>query len=115
MRLHRVRFTVRQMMVAVAVAAVLAVGLSLWRRRQLYLRVAEQHAVAVAIFSIDSPMARPARSPLGRTPASALLTLDEHFRVADLRVAYHAALRRKYERAARYPSFPVEPDPPEPE
>lgn len=28
---------------------------------------------------------------------------------------YHATLRRKYERAARYPWLPIEPDPPEPE
>lgn len=28
---------------------------------------------------------------------------------------YHACLREKYERAARYPWLPVEPDPPEPE
>jgi hypothetical protein len=31
------------------------------------------------------------------------------------RATYHAALRRKYERAARYPWLPVEPDPPEPQ
>jgi len=31
-------------------------------------------------------------------------------RVAD----YHAAMRRKYERAALFPLLPVEPDPPEP-
>jgi hypothetical protein len=31
------------------------------------------------------------------------------------RLAYHATMARKYERAARYPWLPVEPDPPEPE
>ena len=35
--------------------------------------------------------------------------------VAKARAAHHAALRSKYERAARYPWLPVEPDPPEPE
>ena len=30
------------------------------------------------------------------------------------RADYHGAMRRKYERAARYPWLPVEPDPPEP-
>jgi len=30
-------------------------------------------------------------------------------------VPYYQSLRRKYERAARYPWLPVEPDPPEPE
>jgi hypothetical protein len=31
-----------------------------------------------------------------------------------LRAAYHAALGRKYERAARYPWLAIEPDPPIP-
>jgi hypothetical protein len=31
------------------------------------------------------------------------------------RIAYHAALKAKYERAARYPWLPIAPDPPEPE
>ena len=31
------------------------------------------------------------------------------------RADHHASLARKYERAARYPWLPVEPDPPEPE
>jgi hypothetical protein len=35
----------------------------------------------------------------------------EEKRLAD----YHAKLRKKYERAARYPWLPVEPDPPEPQ
>jgi hypothetical protein len=52
------------------------------------------------------------------------LALEESGRVEDpmarvrheekRRADYHAALRRKYERAARYPWLPVEPDPPEP-
>ena len=33
---------------------------------------------------------------------------------ATRRAAYHASLKRKYERAARYPWLPVEPDPPPP-
>jgi hypothetical protein len=44
--------------------------------------------------------------------------LDEQRRiVAGLvrKISYHESLARRYERAARYPWLPVEPDPPEPE
>jgi hypothetical protein len=44
--------------------------------------------------------------------------LDEQRRiVAGLvrKIFYHESLARRYERAARYPWLPVEPDPPEPE
>ncbi len=39
---------------------------------------------------------------------------DEMFASEQRRADYHGAMRRKYERAARYPWLPVEPDPPEP-
>ena len=40
---------------------------------------------------------------------------DEMFASEQRRADYHGAMRRKYERAARYPGLsPVEPDPPEP-
>ena len=31
------------------------------------------------------------------------------------RIAYHQAMKQKYERTSRYPWLPVLPDPPEPE
>jgi hypothetical protein len=40
---------------------------------------------------------------------------DQIFASWQRRADYHGAMRRKYERAARYPWFWVEPDPPEPE
>jgi hypothetical protein len=40
---------------------------------------------------------------------------DVSLRTDEGRAAWHAALWRMYDRAARYPWLPVSPDPPEPE
>jgi hypothetical protein len=92
MRLPCVRFTVRRLMVAVAVVAVAAGGLHLWELRVLYLRTALLHEVLSSLFQEGHACA-------GRDPG---------------RSAHHQVLRIKYERAARRPWLPVEPDPPEP-
>jgi hypothetical protein len=41
--------------------------------------------------------------------------VHDHKERATRGIAYHAAMAQKYRYAARYPWFPVEPDPPEPE
>jgi hypothetical protein len=115
MRLPRVRFTIRGMMVAVAVAAGLMAGsIGLARLRLLssdYRARAEQHAgieetLRHIIASDESD------TPVDISPGAGLRSRRFTARaVAD----YEAALRRKYERAARYPWLRVEPDPLEPE
>jgi hypothetical protein len=86
MQLPRPRFTVRRMMVAVAI-----LGLSLGflaERRARFLRVAAQHK-----SQTDWPWA---------------------FHLPPGVVSYDIEMQLKYERAARYPWLPVEPDPPRP-
>lgn len=93
MPVPRVRFTVRRMMVAVAIVA----G---WRdaRRMEYGFRALDHAVRERAFA---------------TGSSGCFTLA--CAINPRKAAYHADLARKYEWAAEYPWLPVPPDPPEPE
>jgi hypothetical protein len=104
MRLPRTRFTIRRMMVVVAVFALLLGAVAIVRRQAHLQRLADYHAkMAWQLQSSHGTVIRPngafVHVPL--TPQ----------RLAD----YHEDLARKYERAARYPWLPVEPDPPEPE
>jgi hypothetical protein len=92
-RLARVRFTVRWMMVAVMVAAV-GLGMLAWvgRRTAAFRDRAERLGVQWMRLNYVSS-----------TP-----------RIERLKI-HCAALRQKYDRALRYPFLPVPPDPPEPE
>jgi hypothetical protein len=96
MQFNRPRFTVRSLMFAVAVLAVL-LGLILaypdWadRRRARFERTGYKHAWTYEAF--------------GRSPS-----------LGDVRrLAYHDLMRKKYHNAVRYPWMPVMPDPPEPQ
>jgi hypothetical protein len=103
------RYRLRTLPIAVAVAA-LGMGtiVGLARRRESYLRRAAQHrklsndARLYAIF-IDRRLhwgpSEPERAEMA---------------AYERRGDYHAALQAKYERAARYPWLPVDPDRPEP-
>jgi hypothetical protein len=87
MRPPRLRFTVRRLMLVVALAACSVWGYRMWRVSREYARV-ERHRT---------------HYPIGYPSADAAE-----------KAAYDAALARKYQRAARYPWLPVEPDPPQP-
>ena len=126
----RVRFTVRRMMVLVAgVAFLLGAALqvqalrtraarysaiaSQYRAKEFVARIKERndHSRWVepfewkAEYERDPGMRRMrASAEAGRGPRA------ENVK----RVETYAALARKYERAARYPWLPVDPDPPEP-
>jgi hypothetical protein len=101
----RLRITVRRLMVAVAVVALLiGVGVEVERRRERYSRLARQHAVVrdeLHKFLMIVP------------PSASVEFFGDRKAIAAL-VGYHGRLKEKYERAARDPWFPVEPDPPEP-
>jgi hypothetical protein len=91
MRLPSLRFTVRRLMVAVAIAGI---GLSLvaWMAR----RSATFHAKAALHLDLAFEA-----------------SLDS--RIDPRQVDYHGNLANKYASAARYPWLPVAPDQPEPE
>jgi hypothetical protein len=90
MRVPRIRFTVRRMMVAVAIMAVL-LGLFGWmdRRAGLFRERRDFHRVHWS-------------------------AIDEGFEVEAPPAAYHRAMAEKYRIAAERPWLPVAPDPPEP-
>ncbi len=91
----RVRFTVRRLMVAVALAALVA-GL-IARSRQMS-EVAARHEAGVIEHSQMMPL-----------PNGGLVELLDNWG------QWHRAMAEKYRRAARYPFLPVWPDPPGPD
>jgi hypothetical protein len=119
MRFPRMRFTVRRLMIAVAVVAIAVWLPIILTRRAKYHRLARE-------FDAKATVAR-AFGPRGSLHADAV-----DIRVGTVYVFqrepngapfdcvgahsdYYAAMKAKYERAARYPFLPVAPDPPEPE
>jgi hypothetical protein len=113
------RFRLRALMIAVAILALLAFGESMRRRQERYLELAADHATMEWGQAIRAQAAR-ATPPIGVDgPGASLLYYwgndPKAVEQATILVEYHAAMRRKYERAARQPWLPVEPDPPEPE
>lgn len=120
MRVPRVRFTMRGMMVAVVVAAVVSGGTVLARRQRVYraraVFYAQQEQVALmrwqhwsleAVRLSGRPGERnPRRSDQERRLAEGMVDYSRN------RAAYHSLLRVKYERVARYPWLQIDPDPP---
>jgi hypothetical protein len=106
MRLRRVRFSIRRLLVAVALFALVFAGEEATRRRweslaSVYRGKAGrcEHVALVALHSSDLEAAR------GN---------DSEMRKLKRIVDHHVALARKYQHAARRPWVPVAPDPPEP-
>jgi len=89
----RVRFSVRGMMIAVAIVGALLWGW-IWTREMVALRALyRQKAAAWGMYEQSAKTAN----------------MGEEY------VKYFAGMRANCERAARYPWLPVAPDPPEPE
>ena len=91
MRMPRFRFTVRRMMVVVAIVAIL---IALKVRRDRFVALAAHYAM---------------KEELTLGTADAVLASDR------AKAARRERLRVTYTRAARYPWLPVAPDPPEPQ
>ncbi len=134
MRWHRSRFTIRHLLIAVAVAALL-LGAEMTRRRALHFAaLARSHAQredfdrllldgGTAIMRMADGKVTEIHGPSTtriEVEGGGTLVYDTDpspgYGAAELqgRVESHARLRRKYERAARSPWLPVEPDVPEP-
>jgi hypothetical protein len=131
MRLPRVRFTVRRLMIAVAIVGVLlAAGLEArWMHRKYreYATRASLHSYCERLYSewASSDIKKEAdrRSKFEKNGQAGfddwVLHLADYYgrRAAKetLWANYHARMKSKYEVAMRRPWLPVEPDPPEPE
>jgi hypothetical protein len=106
MSLPRVRFTIRQIMVAVsAVALIMAIRIETermsWRSLDYQLRSFD-HSISAAEY--DGRRVGPCRG---------LFELPSTVRNPS-KAAYHTAMARKWAEAAKHAWFPVAPDPPEP-
>lgn len=105
----RARFTVRMLMVAVAVAGVICSGIELRRRSRLYACAArkweERDILSQDLMHAFAHPDRPEVAEICRRE------YDANARLAE----FEGKLRRKYERAARYPWLRVEAHSREPE
>ena len=143
MKLPRVRFTVRRLMVAVAVVAIVLTGISAiqaerWRRladqysrESEYFRWFEKHAKDFATrcerdASYNGEKATlcrgyfreyddPRFEEAARAFESNASRMDLEAQRQSRQAKHYAALVRKFHHATRYPWLPVAPDPPEPE
>ncbi len=129
MRRLRVRFTVRRLMVLVAV-----VGLSIggWKEYQRCMRLREDHKIWADTFEHLARFARGLGSRtqeqweadcreverLNREPPYRYIDYwsprPEPPELARRQADYYSRMQAKYERAARFPWWPVAPDPPIP-
>jgi hypothetical protein len=91
MRLPRLRLTVRRLMLAVAAVALVIWSGRLYQLRQMFLEKTEDNKLA--ILQLDAGIS---------------CYTEDH-------MTWHEEMKQKYERAARYPWLPVEPDPPYPD
>jgi hypothetical protein len=125
------RFTLRRMMVVVAVAG-LGLGIEMTReRRVVLLAIESRHAADAAMYRQSSNLyassARKQRDLASKTRqgfATERTRAKELDQVAGLiegeaqgyrtLADYHEAMRAKYRQAARFPFLAVEPDPPSP-
>jgi hypothetical protein len=99
----RIRFKVHLLMVAVAIVAFAMAGATLVRRSNRFRALAKDQAEAEVMSLAYADDER------GEGGAPQRVARGEQ--MADC----HRKLRIKYQRAARYPWLPVEPDPPEPD
>jgi hypothetical protein len=109
MRLPRLRFTVRRMMIAVAIAGIVAWGVKLRRFAASYRAradICERRELSVwrgCYFDFVS-----------RTEEERVLRHAEDYAAQKLMADHYAHMQAKYDRAARYPWLPVASDPPLP-
>jgi hypothetical protein len=104
MHLPRVRFTIRRLMIAVAVVAVMIRADEMRRRWTTFsAKGAEYRQRAGFLWSKANALATISPDDLDQPPR--ILELSEYYR----------DLAEKYERAAARPWLTVAPDPPEPE
>jgi hypothetical protein len=113
MRLPRVRFTVRRLMVVVAVISVL-LGAERYRRRRVFcLSRASYHRLHVMFWCgnhIVAPIGY-SRVPRGQRPSPPDYEKLQYVRRRDLHIDWHWSLAERFESAALHPwlALPAEP------
>ncbi len=104
------RFTVRRLMVVVAVWGIVSWGIRLRELSARYRERADDYERSTralgSLCNIDHLRSGPSGDEKRLHPK-----LDR----IELFLSYYEAMKNKYERASNYPWLPVAPDPPEPE
>jgi hypothetical protein len=108
----RVRFTLRAMLIVVALAGVMSSILAVELRRKRSLDASAYHAAKAREFgySGDPRWGVRRRKPLDSDGEKEKVAAD----LQASRAGYHLSLEWKYLRSVRRPWLPLEPDPPEP-
>jgi hypothetical protein len=124
MRLPRVRFTIRRLMIAVAVVGV-GLGIEGYRRRLVSVsvrrrQVAMAYRLDAQMYKVEAMAAELERTTpkgfVGFTADNPSGPIDDDGIARRFRLATHyQELAVKYRRASGYPWLPVGPDPPAPE
>lgn len=109
------RFTIRRMMAAVAIVALVIGGAVTWHRSLQFARATaafsqKELSVATTMQSYSWTLVNRSRTD----PAARLLRSHGEPQRSQLRLDHFRALRAKYLYASRHPWLPVAPDPPEP-
>ncbi len=112
MKLPRVRFTVRRMMVAVVIASLLfGIVAGLLRRRAAFQLLAEKYDRKASREYFDGQIIVPPSSKFEPATPAEIRRQEIHYKLGE----YYLGLMSKYKRAANRPWLPVAPDPPEAE
>jgi CO/xanthine dehydrogenase FAD-binding subunit len=115
MRFTRPRFTVRRLMVVVAVVAVIVGVERLYERRIAFLLLASEHArLEDRAQKLSGSMSDTATLNEAKGNDDAAEGWRRRASFQDVEAISRGLMRRKYERAARNPWLPLEPDPPKP-
>jgi hypothetical protein len=110
MRLPRVWFTVRRMMVVVAIVGILFWGGRLWRLAASYRIEAERYENRLSKSDVRAFFDR-----IDVSPEESERRMGAWRDQMARRRSHYQAMKVKYEHAAHNPWLPVAPDPPEPE
>ncbi len=123
MRWPRMRFTVRRMMIAIAIIGVVTALEATRQRREFFRSRARDHAGELqGIADESAPWIAtywerywyPKSGEPRKTPKPSAVERQAYEENRKRRIAYHEALYWKYQSAASRPWLPVESDPPAP-
>jgi hypothetical protein len=87
-------------------------GYRMWRLSRAYAGLAQYYESLEILHWNDGMLSR--QNSRGNDTAGSRDEVSAYMAHCAAKVVYYAALVRKYDRAARYPWLPVEPDAPEP-
>ena len=109
------RMTTRRWMIAVAVVGVMLAAAALFRRHLTLRELGDYHARMEGVLMDRARLlGQPSLEFANRYPVIAAEWRTYAACEAEIG-AWHARLKKKYRRAARYPWLAIEPDPPKPE